>query len=254
VDSYSVRNRTRARVAVVRAWALEMLDVVPGLRRLVNELVRIGVIDRCMVIAAQGLLALVPLLIVLASFLPHDLAVVLVDRFESATGIVRSESEEVYGTLTADQVRAQTGTVGLVLTLLSATSFARSIQRMYERTWEKQHVGGLRGARRCFLWLLGWLMLLQLVGLLGSALGGGAAGTAGRAVVQGVSGSVLWCWTAHVLLVGRVAWRRLLPGAVVTSLAILVYTGGSSVVMPRYVANSAIRVQPSTMSVNAPVG
>jgi membrane protein len=85
-------------------------------------------------------------------------------------------------------------------------------------------------------------MLLQLVGLLGSALGGGAAGTAGRAVVQGVSGSVLWCWTAYVLLVGRVAWRRLLPGAVVTSLAILVYTGGSSVVRPRFVANSAIQL------------
>ncbi len=59
------RDSTRRRVAVVRAWSLRMLDVVPGLRRLVNDLVRIEVIDRSMVIAAQGLLTLVPLLIVL---------------------------------------------------------------------------------------------------------------------------------------------------------------------------------------------
>ena len=223
----------------LRAWSLEMLDVVPGLRRLVNDLVRVEVIDRAMVIAAQGLLALVPLLIVLAAFLPHDLGIFLVERFSSATGVGPNETESVRGTLTTDQVRTQMGAAGLVLTLLSATSFGRSIQRMYERVWQRRHVGGIAGARRCLFWLTAWLVLIQLVGLLGKVLGHGETGSVMRLIVQMVSGTLLWWWTSHVLLVGRETWRRLLPGAVITGIVTVLYSSASSLVMPRYAATSA---------------
>jgi membrane protein len=216
-----------------------MLDVIPGLRRFISELVRVEVIDRAMVIAAQGLLALVPLLIVTVAFLPHDVAVALTDRFRSVTGLTPNETQSVRAALSPDQVRAQFGIVGALITLFSATSFARSIQRMNERTWALPHIGGLKGNRRCFAWLAGWLILLQVIALLGTVVRGiGPAGLL-RLVEQCVTSSILWWWSAHVLLLARIDWRKLLPGAVVTGIALTIYSLASGVVMPTYARTSA---------------
>jgi membrane protein len=235
VDIDSVRSRVQR----VRAWALEMLDVVPGLRRLVNELVRVEIIDRAMVIAAQGLLALVPLLIVLAAFLPADLGNFVLDHFESVTGVGAADTASAHTALTSDQVRAQTGAIGVLITLFSATSFARAIQRMYERVWGRRHIGGVAGTRRCFFWLTGWLVLLQIVAFLGTHVDGGRGSSPLRALVQVVAGTMLWWWTPWALLIGRESWRRLLPGAVLTGVCTVIYARGSSLVMPQYVKNSA---------------
>ncbi len=233
-------DSVRARVDGVRAWALRMLDVVPGLRRFVNELVRVEIIDRAMVIAAQGLLALVPLLIVLAAFMPADLGNFVLERFEHVTGVGPAETRAAHTSLTTDQVRAATGAIGVVITLFSATSFARSVQRMYEKVWAQRHVGGIAGARRCFLWLAGWLVLLQIVAFLGAQISTiGMTGSSLRVLLQVVAGSLLWWWTAWALLVGRVPWSRLLPGAVLTGVCTVAYARASGVVMPRYAENNA---------------
>jgi membrane protein len=223
----------------IRDWGLRMLDIVPGLQRFVTELVRVEVIDRAMVIAAQGLLALVPLLIVTAAFLPHDVAVALTDRFESVTGLTSNDTRSMHQALAPDQVRSQFGVLGALITLFSATSFARSIQRMNERNWQLSHIGGVRGNRRCFAWLAGWLVLLQVVALLGTVLRGvGPAGLL-RLAEQCLTSSLLWWWSAYVLLLGRVRWSHLLPGAVVTGIALTVYSVASGVVMPTYARTSA---------------
>lgn len=223
----------------IRDWALRMLDIVPGLQRFVTELVRVEVIDRAMVIAAQGLLALVPLLIVTAAFLPHDVAVALTERFQSVTGLTPNETRSMHQALAPDKVRSEFGVLGALITLFSATSFARSIQRMNERSWQLPHVGGVKGNRRCFAWLAGWLLLLQVIALLGAVLRGvGPAGLL-RLVEQCITSSLLWWWSAHVLLLGRIRWSRLWPGAVVTGVALTVYSAASGVVMPTYARTSA---------------
>jgi membrane protein len=223
----------------IRDWALRMIDVIPGLRRLVTELVRVEIINRAMIIAAQGLLALVPLLIVLAAFLPHDLGVALAHRFESVTGVGQASSSSVQATLQPDQVRDEFGTLGLLITIFSATSFARSIQRMYERVWDCGHVGGIAGNWRCLSWLIGWVLLLQLIALLGALLRGVAGGDLVRFVVQCVGGVLLWWWSSWALLLGRKSWRMLLPGALITGIGLVVYSTASGFVMPRYASSSA---------------
>ena len=35
---------------------------------------------------------------------------------------------------------------------------------MYERVWEQPHIGGVSGRPRCLLWLIGWLVTLQIIG------------------------------------------------------------------------------------------
>lgn len=138
-----------------------------------------------------------------------------------------------------DQVRAQTGAIGLVITLLSATSFARAVQRMYERVWDQRHIGGLDGIRRSGLWLVGWLITLQILTILGFVLSKVTDFGAVRYLLQGAAATLIWWWTSRVLLFGRVPWRDLLLGGALTGYALVGYSWASALVMPVYVASSA---------------
>jgi membrane protein len=235
VDLAALREQVTTTYRVRRDQAVDLVDRVPILGRLVNDFVRIEFIDRCMLIAAQGLLALIPMLVVLAAFFPH-LTQSGLDQFSSATGLGSSGNAAVSADVNVDTVRAQTGFIGLLITFFSATSFGRAMQRMHERIWELPHIGGLVGTRRCFLWLVGWLLTLQLVAALIQFIGGDRlVFETARLVFQMVLAAALWLVTARVLVFGRVPWRKLVLGSVLTGVLATLYSRGSSLVMPIYV-------------------
>lgn len=233
---------TIALVSRARRAAERVLDTVPPVRRAVDDLVRVEVVDRSMVIAAQGLLALVPLVVVLAAFLPEAVTELGVERFASVTGVGPASADLVTDQVSVDvaTVRTQTGVVGLVVTVLSASSFARAVLRMYERVFDQPHLSGLRGRRLSLGWLLGFLAGIQLLALVGWV--GDRTPTALEPLwvaVQTALAVLLWWWTLHVLLDGRVGWRALVVPAVVTGIAVRTYSGCSSLVMTRYARASA---------------
>ncbi len=240
MDVAAWRERATATYQLRRDQAKDLVDRIPILGRLLNEVIRIEFIDRCMLIAAQGLLALIPMLVVLAAFLP-DVTAAGIQSFSQAAGLGDRGEGQVTAQVSPDQVRAQTGLIGLAIVVFSATSFARAIQRMYERIWELSHIGGVGGARRCFLWLIGWLMTLQLVGSLRVLMGGvdGLIADGFRIVIQALMLSALWWVTSWVLLFGRVPWHKLALGAVLTGAFGLLYNRGSTLVMPAYVNANA---------------
>ena len=240
MDLAALRERATATYELRRDQAKDLVDRIPILGRLLNEIVRIEFIDRCMLIAAQGLLALIPMLVVLAAFVPN-ITGDAVEAFSNAAGLGNRGQDRVEGQVDPDQVRAQTGLIGLAITLLSATSFARAIQRMYERIWDVRHIGGVSGARRCFLWLFGWLITLQMVGALRGLIEG-PGGVIGEGLgfgIQALTFSALWWVTAWALLFGRVPWHKLVVGAVLTGVFGLTYNRTSSVLMPKYVDANA---------------
>ena len=239
MDVRARRDRMTSAVQRRRDRALDLVEQIPFLGRLVTEFVRIEFIDRCMLIAAQGLLALIPTFVVLVAFFPHLMGTG-VHQFADTTGLGSSGSSEITGAVSVDQVRAKTGVIGIVITLLSATSFARAIQRMFERAWEQPHVGGMNGTRRCFLWLLGWLLSLETVaGVARLLTGDGVVPGMARLVLQMALVSATWLVTSRLLLFGRVAWTRLVVGAVLTGVLQVLYTRGSGLVMPVYVEQNA---------------
>ena len=240
MDVGALRGRLTTSFQTRRDQAKDLIERIPVLGRLVSEFARIEFIDRCMLIAAQGLLALIPTFVVLVAFFPNLMGTGI-HEFADATGIGSSGDREIAGEVSVDQVRNQTGVIGIVVTLLSATSFARAIQRMYERVWEQPHVGGISGARRCFLWLLGWLVSVQTVaGVLRLLRGpGGLLPVMGRLGLQVGLVSVVWLATAWVLLFGRVRWSRLILGATLTGVVQVLYTRGSGLVMQPYVEQNA---------------
>ena len=234
--------RARAAYARARAFIRRMIDTVPLVRALVDGMIRIELIDRSMAIAAQAMLALVPMLAVLAAFLPTELSDLALERFRDVTGIGRPASDIVNANLDPATIRAQTGLIGLLITLFSATSFARAVQRMYERVWEQPHIGGMLGLRRSTLWLIGWLLTIQAVSAIGFVLAQVDSFDVARFLVQGVTGTLVWWWTTRILLFNRVSWRRLAVGAVLTGFSLLLYSWGSSLVMPTYVEQSAAQL------------
>lgn len=240
MDLAALRVRATTTLRTRRDQAKALVDRIPILGRLVNEFIRIEFIDRCMLIAAQGLLALIPMLVVLSAFLPH-ITGDAVRSFSDAAGVGHDGTQLIEGQVSADEVRTQTGLLGLVITIFSATSFARAIQRMYERIWEQPHVGGMSGARRCLLWLLGWMMTLQIAGALRRAFDGigGLVGDGLALALQGLALSLIWWATSWVLLFGRVPWRSLAIGALLTGYLGVLYNRGSSLVMPPYVQANA---------------
>ncbi|GAB7005720.1 hypothetical protein JCM18899A_31930 [Nocardioides sp. AN3] len=227
MDLAGLRSRlTDGRRAVSRLRAAA--ERIPIVGRVLSEVVRIEFIDRCLLIAAQGLLALVPMLVVLAAFFPR-LTDGALGQLTDVTGIGAAGEHTVEGEL-GDQVRAQTGFVGIVITVFSATSFARALLRMYERVWELPHIGGISGTRRCFVWLVGWLLMLQLLASVRSLVGGGSiAQTLTRAGVQILALTAIWWLTAWLLLFGRVSWLRLGVGALLAGLLTNLYVRASSV-------------------------
>lgn len=240
MDLGATRARLTAAYRTRSEQAKDLVERIPFLGRLVSEFVRVEFIDRCMLIAAQGLLALIPTFVVLVAFFP-DLTGVGLDQFADATGLGSTGDNELSAEVSVDQVRAETGLVGVLIVLFSATSFARAIQRMYERVWEQPHVGGMSGTRRCFLWLIGWLVSVQLVAGVARLLSGpdGVVPTAGRLVVQIALVSVIWLVTSRLLLFARVGWWQLGVGAVVTGVLQVLYSRSSTLVMPAYVDANA---------------
>ncbi len=230
--------RLRATYARGSALVRRVLATVPLVRSILAGMVRIELIDRSMAIAAQAMLALVPMLAVLAAFFP-EVTDVAMDRFRDATGVGNQASDIVDTNVTADQIRAHTGIIGILITIFSATSFARAVQRMYERVWEQPHIGGVSGLRRSLFWLIGWLMTIQAISALGFLLSQVDAFDALRFLLQALTSSLIWAWTSRMLLFGRVSWGQLSVGALLTGFSLVLYSWGSGLVMPTYVASSA---------------
>jgi len=216
---------TRAKGVVTR------LVELPWLSRIIGEVTRVEAIDRSIVIAAQAMFSVTPLLVVAAAFMPSSISEPLSEQLTAAWGM--DDAHTVSGLATADEVRTETGVIGLLIVIISALSFARAMQRLYERVWEVPHVGGLTGNRRCLVWMISWVLYLQIVAVVFGVLSDNSL-TPLRVALQVVVGALVWCWTAYTLLARRVPWRSLVFGAVLTSVLSTLLIRASGLVMPEY--------------------
>lgn len=204
-------------------------------RRFVSELARVELIDRSLALGAQMLLAIIPLLMVVGAFLPQDWGSELLAQVRDTIGVRDDVMEPLReAALNEQTTQPEVGLLSLLVALASATSFSRAMQRMYARAWDLPTFKGLRAVRGSVLWLLGWVAMLQVTALLLRSMTGVPLSGLFRITVQLVANTLLWWWSARLLLGGRVSWRSLLPGALLTGLFVVALGQLSALFMPRY--------------------
>lgn len=204
-------------------------------RRFVSELARVELIDRSLALGAQMLLAIIPLLMVVGAFLPQDWGSELLAQVRDTIGVRDDVMEPLReAALNDPTTQPQVGLLSLLIALASATSFSRAMQRMYARVWDLPTFKGLRAVRGSVLWLLGWVAMLQVTALLVRSMTGVPLSGLFRTALQLLANTLLWWWSARLLLGGRVSWRNLLPGALLTGVLVVALGQLSSLFMPRF--------------------
>jgi membrane protein len=189
------------------------------------------------VLAAQAFTSLIPFLVVAAAFGPGegDLSDRIVDRFDLHGSAARSV-EALFND--SGQVESAVTWVSIVILLLSALSFTRALQRMYQRAYETRPMTWKEGWRG-----LAWLAAFAAWIVVSSPLRGALEDVGGIVIAIALSaalGFVIWLATPRILL-GPMDWRHLLPGATVSAVLVALLTAASGIYIPILMTWSADR-------------
>src|SRR5262245_834948 len=207
---------------------------------LLERLASVGLVYSGVVLAAQTLMALLPLLIVVISLLPDWAGTSLAQTLRAKVGI-SGETDRAVGDLIASRSQLQgISIISVIVVIASATSFTRALQRVYELSWGLPRLG-MRGSLRGLVWLVAVSSYFGVLALALHYARNGAPATTLRVVLTVIGAVGLWWWTPYVLLMGRVRLRSLLPCGVVTGIAMLVMGRVAAVVVPRTVRTNERR-------------
>ncbi|MFI2645339.1 YhjD/YihY/BrkB family envelope integrity protein [Streptomyces sp. NPDC018610] len=191
----------------------------PVVTELTNRLLSANLLDAGTRLAAQAFLASVPLLFALSAFAPQGVRDQLLNSLRSMFGLGGKADEQLQQVLAdpaGKSLRETTGIIGLLIALLSATSFSRAMARVCERAWRLPRAATRIAAWRWVVWLLIMVLVVFLQGPVRDGFGVGLwLGTPLLFLV----GTGVWLLTQHLLLAARVPWPPLLPGALLTAAA-----------------------------------
>ena len=181
--------------------------------------IRVELMRRSMAFATLGVVALVPLLVVVAAVAPSSQQG-FGEWVADGMGLPRSTAAPVLRLFSDHHVAAQqTGAFSLALLAAFGLAFATDVQLGYQRIWElpvptwRQMMWHVWRRTVYLAAMIGYLIFEVESGVL---LGHGPLQSAGRIVVFVTVGLLFFWWGQHFLLAGHVPWIRLLPGAAAT--------------------------------------
>ncbi|MFJ9824984.1 YhjD/YihY/BrkB family envelope integrity protein [Streptomyces sp. NPDC101160] len=194
---------------------------------------------RAMGFAALSLLTLIPLLIVVAAAdlaSGHGFARWLIEGL-GVSEVSREEVEQLFGQPGATLER--TTAFGLAALAAFGVTFGSAVQTGYERVWD------LPTARWHTMWRhivwLGVLIVALLLFVAAPTPEQTSTGVSALVAVSDLTGTFLFFWwSQRFLLCGRIRWRALLPGAVLTSLGLLGLRVFSQYVFSPLIASNAV--------------
>lgn len=208
--------------------------------RIVRRFVAISGYDRALALATQAFVALIPLLIVVATAVPASSRDAAVAQFLDTLSLSRG-AEELARSLVERPSTAQPATViGAVLVVMSVVGFTRTLQRTFLAAWELP-VPGLRGFGYGLLGaavLVAEVTALVLAAPLLNSVPGAVLITA---IARTAPAVLLWWPVLRLLLGGRVGWRALLPGAVLVGVGQSVVMAVSGLYVPAAIDHQVAR-------------
>jgi membrane protein len=211
--------------------------------RVGQEIRSFDVLSQAMVIAATGLVTIIPLLLVLSSFSPFGKPGGLSTRIVNHLGLDQAAAHQVSELFaTPSQVKGAVTVGGIVVLVLTGAGFGSVVQQVYQRVWRLEHLGWRQSWRqswRQLAWVAGYLLVGVTLSTVSGALAGVPGGKLLTAAAAAGIGVAFFVWGPHMLLAGRVTWRNLVPGAVATTVAMGALTGFSALLFSASVTSSA---------------
>ena len=187
------------------------------------------------VLAAQAFTSFIPFTVVAAAVGPGegDLGDRIIDRFDLSGSAARSV-EALFND--AGQVESAVTWVSIIILVLSALSFTRALQKMYQRSYGTP-ASSWREGWRGLAWLAGLAVWLVVSSPLRAAVSDDA-GVVVAIALSSLTGFGLWLWTPSILL-GDMNWRHLLPGALISAALGALLSLASGIYVPVFMTWSA---------------
>jgi membrane protein len=128
--------------------------------RVLNRFQLIAGFDRAMALASSALTALIPLAILAGAVLPHVRAEHVANWLIGRYGLSGGGAEAVKEAFTpSTAANTDIGLIGVLLLLIAILSFARGVQRLFERAWELRPLS-VRNTVNHLLWIVGLIVYL----------------------------------------------------------------------------------------------
>jgi membrane protein len=193
-------------------------------------------VDRATALAALSFSALIPLLVIYSAVVPRpdgeDFAGELIDRFD-LEGDAATSVREAFTASTS--VADALSLLSLLLLLVSALSFTRALQRLYESVYGLRTLG-IRGTPAGLSWLGAVIVFVTIRPLVSGLFEGDAVLELCASLALG---AVLWTMTPYLLLGRRLPGRVLLPGAALAAVGNTALALTSVIWLPRTITSSA---------------
>ncbi|MFF7975539.1 YhjD/YihY/BrkB family envelope integrity protein [Streptomyces sp. NPDC007905] len=208
--------------------------------RVFGRFQRVAGFDRSMALASSALTALVPVTILagtlLTSLTTYDAAERIIRRY----GLSGAGAEAVNALFSPAQGgNTGVGVFGVLFLAISALSFTRALQRLFEQTWELKPLS-VRNTRNGLWWLLSAGLYTLVSGWLYTLLGESRRGLLATVCEVPVS-AVFLIWSGYLLSARRVAWQDLIPFGLTAAVATAAYSVGTTLYLPRLFNTSAER-------------
>ncbi|MFE9028652.1 hypothetical protein ACFYOA_20720 [Streptomyces iakyrus] len=203
--------------------------------RVINRFQRIAGFDRSMALASGALTAVIPLAVLSGAVFGGEAA----DRIINRYGLTGDGAEAVRSVFSAEAASVGVGAFGVVFLAISVLSFSRTMQRLFEQTWELKSLG-VRNTRNGLWWICTLSLYTAVIGWLHVALGRGRLGLAAAVCTVPVT-TAFFAWSGWILSAKRLAWVVLLPFAVSAAVLSAAYSVIATVYLPRLFTSYASR-------------
>jgi membrane protein len=168
--------------------------------------------------AALTVLCLFPFLIIVSAESGGDARHALVARL----GLNQKAAQDVNELMSSGRHAVTTlSIVGAAVVFLGAMGMASTLQVWYQRVYDQPPAWKLaRQFANRFLWLGGLVLYLTVQDFSWTQLKQAGGARVPIYIATFILALAFYWWTPHVLLLGRVAWSRLFPGAVATAVSV----------------------------------
>jgi membrane protein len=208
--------------------------------RVLNRFQLIAGFDRAMALASSALTALVPLAVLAGAVLPHVQAEGVANWVINRYALTGAGAEAVRDALApSTSTNTDIGLIGALLLVIAILSFARSMQRLFERTWELPPLS-VRNTFNDLLWIAGLVAYLVISGVAHREIGTSRVQVGANLLLTPLT-AIFLAWSGMVLSARRIAAKAVAPFAIVASLALAVYFAGAAVYVPHLFSSYASR-------------